>query len=305
MPRRDEDFPETVRRSVAGRVGYLCSNPKCRAQTTGPHTDAHKANSVGEAAHINGAKPGAARYNPQLTLDELKSADNAIWLCGICAGKVDKDEVAYPVELLRQWKRDAELEASKLLGRTRLKENDRAGVPQPELSVSFADGESSARLAASWVDEPLKEHKKIERIPPRNGGRGITVLYPHQLWYTPAKIPGTTELAFRVQNETVIEARNVEVTISLPDGCKVLPEGPFKGATKGKVACERKDRQIVFRCDSLLHWPVCETEQVKVVFPTPDTAYELQWAARAGNMFGERSGVLAVHILAREDLGVA
>jgi len=31
-----DDFTEEVKRTLAARVGYFCSNPDCRAQPTGP-----------------------------------------------------------------------------------------------------------------------------------------------------------------------------------------------------------------------------------------------------------------------------
>jgi hypothetical protein len=107
MPGRD-DFNLGVKRVLAQRVGYICSNPNCRSATSGPHSDIRKSIVVGEAAHITAASEGGPRYNPNLTREQRASPENGIWLCARCASLVDRDEVVYPAELLVEWKRQAE-----------------------------------------------------------------------------------------------------------------------------------------------------------------------------------------------------
>ena len=107
---RDE-FPKPVVETLAKRVGNRCSNPTCRKQTSGPHTDDDKALNVGVAAHITAASPGGPRYDPSLTPEERKGIGNGIWLCQSCAKLVDNDEARYAKALLVQWKQDAEQEA--------------------------------------------------------------------------------------------------------------------------------------------------------------------------------------------------
>src|SRR5579871_1727431 len=53
-----DDFSEEVKRTLAARVNYFCSNPDCRAQTTGPQVDPSKVLNVGVAAHITAASDG-------------------------------------------------------------------------------------------------------------------------------------------------------------------------------------------------------------------------------------------------------
>lgn len=100
---RDE-FPERVKQQLAKRVGYRCSSPNCENSTIGPSLSTTEAINMGVAAHITAASPGGARYDPSLTPEQRKSYDNGIWLCKYCGDLVDKDEVTYPVELLRAWK---------------------------------------------------------------------------------------------------------------------------------------------------------------------------------------------------------
>lgn len=114
-----DDFRQKVKRTLANRVGLECSNPDCRAHTSGPQTDASKALNVGVAAHITAAARGGPRFDPTLTDNERAGASNGIWLCQTCAHKVDGDPVAYPAYLLRGWKAQAEHEAKIRLGKTK------------------------------------------------------------------------------------------------------------------------------------------------------------------------------------------
>ena len=76
-----DDFSQKTKDTLSERVGGKCSNPNCRRETKGPHSDAQKRVSIGQAAHITAAAPGGPRYDPNLTPDQRKDIDNAIWLC--------------------------------------------------------------------------------------------------------------------------------------------------------------------------------------------------------------------------------
>jgi formylglycine-generating enzyme required for sulfatase activity len=114
MAERD-DFSAAVKRIVAARVGYRCSNPDCRKQTSGPQADLDKAVNIGVAAHITAAAPGGPRYDPDLSSEERGAIDNALWLCQSCAKLIDSDVGRYTVELLREWKEGAERAAQEEL----------------------------------------------------------------------------------------------------------------------------------------------------------------------------------------------
>ncbi|WP_434044231.1 MULTISPECIES: hypothetical protein [Sorangium] len=72
--------------------------------------------SVGEAAHIRGAKPDSARYVESMTPEERSSITNGIWLCNICAKLIDDDESFFSVDVLYEWKRQHEERISEQLG---------------------------------------------------------------------------------------------------------------------------------------------------------------------------------------------
>ena len=64
-----DDFSDATKRVLASRVGTLCSNPFCRALTSGPQDDPKKAVNIGVAAHITArmvkilVAPAAPRMN--------------------------------------------------------------------------------------------------------------------------------------------------------------------------------------------------------------------------------------------------
>lgn len=109
MDKRD-DFSQKTKDILCERVGGKCSNPYCRRETKGPHSNSHKRVSIGQAAHITAASKGGPRYDSDLSSEERKSIDNGIWLCDVCAKMIDSDEAHYSVELLRVWKSQAEYE---------------------------------------------------------------------------------------------------------------------------------------------------------------------------------------------------
>lgn len=109
-----DDFPPVIIRKLKERYNLLCCNPECRATTSCPHQhDEEKSVCIGKAAHICAAAPGGPRYDESMTREQRRGINNAIWLCGPCADKIDKDENAYKKELLYQWKIDA---ANSLIG---------------------------------------------------------------------------------------------------------------------------------------------------------------------------------------------
>lgn len=64
------------------------------------------------AAHITAAAPGGPRYNPDLTSAERAGITNGIWCCNKCGHLIDADDSAYDVDLLREWKVQAEARAA-------------------------------------------------------------------------------------------------------------------------------------------------------------------------------------------------
>ena len=113
---RDE-FPRPVAIAMAARVRQACSNPDCRAATSGPKHDPHGAVNIGVAAHITAASAGGPRYDSSLTRAQRQHIDNGIWLCQNCAKLIDNDTKRFAAPILRAWKLVAEDYARRLVGK--------------------------------------------------------------------------------------------------------------------------------------------------------------------------------------------
>ena len=112
-----DNFSKKIIQILRERVAHRCSNPDCRVVTSGPTKKVDKANNLGTAAHICAASKGGPRYDEKMTKKERGSIDNAIWLCRNCSFRIDNDETGYPVNLLYQWKKEAEKKASQEMGK--------------------------------------------------------------------------------------------------------------------------------------------------------------------------------------------
>lgn len=103
-----DDFSKKTKELLARRVGFRCSNPKCRKATSGPDSTGSQALNVGVASHISGASPGGPRFDASLTAEARTSPANGIWLCQTCAKLIDSDLEKYTKEVLLDWKETAE-----------------------------------------------------------------------------------------------------------------------------------------------------------------------------------------------------
>lgn len=116
MAKNRDDFSQRVKLEVALRAGMRCSNPGCRCPTAGPKKQPSGSVSIGVAAHIAAAAPGGPRYQQLMSRAERVSSSNAIWLCQVCAARIDRDVSAYDIAFLNGWKDLAESSAQSELG---------------------------------------------------------------------------------------------------------------------------------------------------------------------------------------------
>jgi hypothetical protein len=103
-----DNFNQKTIASIARRVAYLCSNPRCGRNTIGPQAGGEGSINVGVAAHITAASVGGPRYDASLSADERRNLSNRVWLCQTCSKLIDSDDKHFTVELLREWKSTAE-----------------------------------------------------------------------------------------------------------------------------------------------------------------------------------------------------
>lgn len=100
----DDGFPRRVKESLRRAVGGYCSAPFCGIQTVVYDPAYGKDKLTGDAAHICGARPGAARYSDLPFGADRNGYDNGIWLCAVCHRMIDHSESLYPKGMLHQWK---------------------------------------------------------------------------------------------------------------------------------------------------------------------------------------------------------
>ncbi|MHB1350329.1 MAG: NACHT domain-containing protein [Desulfobulbaceae bacterium] len=103
-----DDFTEKIKNQIAKRAGWLCADPSCRRPTIGSTSDGDGEINLGIAAHICAAAPEGPRYDPSQTREQRRSADNGIWMCNLHGKAVDAKDSIYTVELLREWKAQAQ-----------------------------------------------------------------------------------------------------------------------------------------------------------------------------------------------------
>ena len=111
------DFSSKTVETLARRAAFLCSNPDCQKSTVGPNSEPSKSLMIGEAAHIQGARPDSKRYLPEMNDHSRAEITNGIWLCRNCHKLVDSDENQYPAELLFKWRENQENYAASTLGK--------------------------------------------------------------------------------------------------------------------------------------------------------------------------------------------
>jgi len=92
---------------LAIRSGNKCAHPNCDKELV-VDGEASDAAIIGEAAHIAGEKPRAARYDHEMTDEGRDHYDNLIYLCSACHTRVDKQEEDFPVSKLLDFKREHE-----------------------------------------------------------------------------------------------------------------------------------------------------------------------------------------------------
>jgi hypothetical protein len=157
-----DDFAEHVKRTLALRAGNLCSNPNCRAPTSGPQIDPAKAMNVGVAAHITAASPGGVRYDPSLSPEQRAGHENGIWLCQTDAKLVDNDPARYTVDVLQLWKRDTEQEALDRIGRT-------AAAPpkqEPPVTNPVPSAKANLKIEATKISSTIYLRDDIWTLSP-------------------------------------------------------------------------------------------------------------------------------------------
>jgi len=189
-----DNFTKSTIEILAKRAGYLCSNPSCRNHTIGSNLNNEKSTSIGIAAHITGASPGGARYDDSFSNEERGHIDNGIWLCANCSNLIDKDDNRYPVELLKDWKKTAELESSlRLSGQIKYQQ---VGFPYIEADLIWSWG---GRFNKGYA--PVKPLYFVNDNEPVYGFSENRIIYWELYW----------RFKFTIYNNSTYPAYNVSI----------------------------------------------------------------------------------------------
>lgn len=108
MGRNKREFKSSVRRDLAERVAYMCSNPLCRNLTIKRRLGSKKAVRSGKACHIHSAGQSGPRFKADMTDEECSLFENGIWACDKCSREIDDNDSKYTADELRLWKKEAE-----------------------------------------------------------------------------------------------------------------------------------------------------------------------------------------------------
>ncbi|MBX8584364.1 hypothetical protein K5D52_07555 [Pseudomonas cichorii] len=111
-------FSKRTKGLLRQEVGDYCSAPFCGVQTSVYDTKTLSRRTIGDAAHICGARKGGARYSDLPPGSARHGHENGVWLCAACHRVIDNNAELFPVETLRDWKIRA-IQAHQDGGRTR------------------------------------------------------------------------------------------------------------------------------------------------------------------------------------------
>lgn len=93
------------------QAGYICTFPGCHNATVGATSDGEAVVNIGVACHICAASPGGPRFDRDMSADERRSVSNGIWMCQDHATTIDSRDPKFTVELLRDWRRQAQFQS--------------------------------------------------------------------------------------------------------------------------------------------------------------------------------------------------
>jgi len=167
LARNRDDFTQATVLKIAKRAGFLCSFPSCRNPTVGATEDGEGEINIGTAAHICAAAPGGPRFDEKMTPEQRSSAQNGIWMCRDHGKAIDSDEEAFPVSLLRKWKRQAEKDSWRRV----LRDEERSAFRVPsnsELHVLLRNAAAADvgvfQNTAKWPSTPVPLRVEAEGV---------------------------------------------------------------------------------------------------------------------------------------------
>ena len=138
---------------LAFRSGGRCAFPGCPRQLTVDAPAGGDPVVIGEAAHIAGEQPNAARFDVSMTDEQRNHYCNLIYLCCDHHAQIDKQHTHFQVEALHRLKADHEAKV-------------REGLNAAFAQIGFPE----LQLATAWVN----------RYQPDTGAADLSLLAPEE-----------------------------------------------------------------------------------------------------------------------------
>lgn len=160
---KENEFKSSVKDQLAKRVAYRCSKPDCRKPTIGPKANSYNSDSIGRAAHICAVSVGGPRYDASITSKYISSFDNGIWLCANHASEIDSNNSIYSIELLKDWKKQAEELAESEKG------NNLPSKTDAVETLMVAIGNSKKTIPSMIENVHRASSESLEQLDPRFG----------------------------------------------------------------------------------------------------------------------------------------
>jgi len=158
---------ESTKLVLAFRSGGICAFPNCGKALTyeaSKGEDAH----IGEAAHIRGEKPGAARYDATMSDAERNSVHNLIYLCTDHHTIIDKVPEDWQTQDLIDLKRSHEAMVREVV------EQGFANVAFPELERAI-EWVATQPPSSTGTFDIVSPEEKIQKNHLSNGSRHVVL----------------------------------------------------------------------------------------------------------------------------------
>ena len=96
---------EKTKRLLLVRSGGFCANPHCHSDLF-PFFESGEITNIEELAHIIGQSEDGPRGENDLPSNERDEFHNIIILCPNCHTIIDKNSHLYPIETIKEWKKN-------------------------------------------------------------------------------------------------------------------------------------------------------------------------------------------------------
>src|ERR1700677_888475 len=150
-----------------GLSGNRCAFPDCSTRLV----DRATGSIVGEACHIKGEKPTAARYDANQTNAERHDFENLILLCGCHHKVIDDNAATYTLELLQQMKKDHE---ARFDGKEAVSEEDAERFASAAtyiiehgsliIASNITGGQVAHSITNNYIQTPQAEEEKVRVV---------------------------------------------------------------------------------------------------------------------------------------------